>query len=174
MNKRPLRTDDDLAPPGQTRGHLLTADASQCTPFSEVRAALGAEGTTLLCKAFGGRRIYIPKTLRPNSPVLKKLGEADAQKLVALFAREYLEVPLQSAPRLAGLHARIEAYLRAHPKATKDATARKFRVHRRTVQRVRSAMAQQRREKREALRVAFERDAPRAQERASLTAQHLS
>jgi hypothetical protein len=132
----------------------------------QVAATCGARVVTQIVKLFGGRRLYIPaRRIRANSP-LAALGQDDAGKLVEMFGGTEIEVPIGHASVRAQASAQARVQIRAflledHPeeeRVSKHVIAQRFGVSPRTVQRIRAELRKEKR--REALRRAFERDAP--------------
>ena len=71
-----------------------------------LRAILGPEGFVALAAEFGGTRLYIPHTLRPDSDLAQVLGRDLAEKLIRELAPATIRVPL--ARRERALHLRAQ------------------------------------------------------------------
>ena len=125
------------------------------TPFKNIVAILGEQFACRLTALYGGRRLYVPNQRLSSSKLAAHFDAADLQTLAALFGGMHIEVPQASYTHTRQVRARLEAYLRAYPRATGRTTAHQFSVHRRTVQRVRSEMR-----KREAALEAKRRGSP--------------
>lgn len=107
--------------------------------LSVVADALGEDKARVLAKAFGGRRLYVPRKIQAAHPIALALGHPAAEDLLGLFAGKTIDVPL--GPESAS--ARNAA-------AILDMAARGARTHEiadalsicaRTVQRVKSRAA---------------------------------
>jgi hypothetical protein len=108
--------------------------------------------------AFGGSQISLPtRRCKKGSALVRALGEESVRVLIELFGGEDLEVP-KGNPRADALREAILEHSGSH-----NEVARELGISRRWVRMVRTANTK---EKREALRRSFERDAERLKARA--------
>ncbi len=67
----------------------------------EIADAIGLADTLKLVDHFGGTRLRVPTTYKPDYPFCKVIGPASAVKLIEVFCDNLLEVPkCDSAVRL--------------------------------------------------------------------------
>jgi hypothetical protein len=59
----------------------------------EIVQMIGEEGTAALVAQYGGTRIYIPSTLKPEHPLCSLLGHKAAQKISDEFGGLSVEIP---------------------------------------------------------------------------------
>ena len=59
----------------------------------DVQRVAGDQGAQRLIRRFGGKKIYIPKSMKPNHPIALAIGEAAARWLAAEYGGSYYEVP---------------------------------------------------------------------------------
>lgn len=105
----------------------------------------GYDAAVRLVMEFGGRRLSVPVKMRPSSPFWSKLGPIAAKALAKLFGGEDITVPTGSKASEKQRRRQVRNYLLAQrdpSKVSKNDLAEKFKVHRRTVQRVRVALGQ--------------------------------
>jgi hypothetical protein len=57
-----------------------------------LASELGVDAVVALVRHFGGTRLYVPQTLRDDSPLMV-LGEATALALCRMFGPERLDIP---------------------------------------------------------------------------------
>lgn len=114
----------------------------------ELAREAGFDAGERLLEHFGGQRVFVPKKMRPRSRFWETLGPKAAQALSDLFGGDYITVPTgaEAQRRLSSqkMRRQIAAYLSAQrdpKKRTKDHVAATFHCNRRTVQRVRAALA---------------------------------
>jgi hypothetical protein len=107
----------------------------------------GFDAGERLITHFGGQRVFVPRTVRPRSRLWQQLGPIAAKALATLRGGEHIDVPTGSEARRrlndVRVRLQIESYLKAqgNPAAvSKDQVAERFKVNRRTVQRVRVAL----------------------------------
>lgn len=98
----------------------------------ELAKVAGFDAAVRLMVAFGGQRIYVPRKRRDSSHFSVQLGCDAARALASLFGGEHIEVPLGS--HLSVLQRRNQI---ANFSGSNNAAAQMFRIHRRTVQRIR-------------------------------------
>ncbi len=87
-----------------------------------------------LVRAYGARRLYVPKRLHPLHRLCQLLGHEHAARLSAARGGEYLAIPQLSGWKRSNRNA-ILASVRATEGLSHEAIANKYRVSRRTVQR---------------------------------------
>ncbi|NBB17025.1 helix-turn-helix domain-containing protein [Caulobacter sp. SLTY] len=73
--------------------------------WATAAEVLDAEALDLLSRDFGGRRIYIPRALGEDHPLVVSIGLDAARLLVEALAGEELEPPLTGGKRLRILEA---------------------------------------------------------------------
>ncbi len=71
--------------------------------FDRLVDAIGRAAAEKLVEEFGGRRIYVPVTAAPESPIAMAIGIAAARTLSRIFGSERLDVPA----RMGALRERI-------------------------------------------------------------------
>lgn len=87
-----------------------------------------------LAKEFGGREIYIPKSVKEGGELSKLLGHENAQKLAKLLGSGQLKVPAGNFGGEAGRRQQIA--MRLDQGLTQDQVAKDLDVSLRTVERV--------------------------------------
>lgn len=60
----------------------------------DLIAMLGDDGFVALTEAFGGRRLYVPRTIGSDHEIAAALGEKEASKLSGYYAGAQLRIPL--------------------------------------------------------------------------------
>lgn len=68
-------------------------DAKYPGLFQELKQFIGEEAAAELSKQYGGTRLYIPGTLKPEHPLLQLLGQQVAQRLADEFGGMTVEIP---------------------------------------------------------------------------------
>lgn len=64
----------------------------------EIAELIGVPAALTLSRAYGGRRIYVPRRYDPDHPLVKLLGHAEAIKLIDNYGgMEHFDVPLASS-----------------------------------------------------------------------------
>ena len=99
----------------------------------ELARAAGFDAAERLMLHFGGQRVFVPRRMRPRSPLFGALGREAALKLAELFGGEYIEVPIGKALSTAKRLAAIASFKGSHNEA-----ARAFGCTRRWVRMVRA------------------------------------
>lgn len=90
-----------------------------------------------LVKAYGGKRLYVPRRLHADHRLCTLLGPDSAAELVKMRAGEYLPIPLAHRYKRAQFHAIVAS---AKPDGwSQETIANRFRISRRTVQRIMAA-----------------------------------
>jgi len=64
-----------------------------------LRRLLGDEGARLLAEAFGGRRLYVPRSPGPHHPITVAIGEDRAGRLAGAFHGVGIDVPMLPAKK---------------------------------------------------------------------------
>lgn len=73
---------------------LLRARAANYTGvFREVIQLIGEEAAAMLAAQYGGTRLYIPATIKPEHDLCQLLGQEAARRLADEFCGMTLEVP---------------------------------------------------------------------------------
>lgn len=74
--------------------------------FEKLVDAIGRQGAEKLIAEFGGRRIYVPVLVVPDSPIACAIGTGAAAKLSRAFGGDRIDLPvLTLRSRVAALHA---------------------------------------------------------------------
>lgn len=68
--------------------------------FCELVDLIGYEKAALLSKHFGGRHVYVAKTMGPHSPLVAALGLEAAEKISHSYGGEDIHIPLSVGKRL--------------------------------------------------------------------------
>ncbi|GBL46460.1 hypothetical protein SFMTTN_2274 [Sulfuriferula multivorans] len=61
--------------------------------FQDVCQLIGEEATAKLVTQYGGTRLYLPATIKPEHPLCQLLGQEIAQKLAGEFSGLSVEIP---------------------------------------------------------------------------------
>lgn len=61
--------------------------------ISELAEAIGYQPTVRLIRAYGGRRLYVPRRADPEHPISLTIGHRAARRLTDLYAGDRLELP---------------------------------------------------------------------------------
>ncbi|MDB5432403.1 MAG: hypothetical protein JWP35_3519 [Caulobacter sp.] len=67
--------------------------------WAQVETAIGAEAATRLSLRFGGRRLYVPRSVGAHHPLAQCLGAVAASQLCEFMAGQYFEPPLLQGKR---------------------------------------------------------------------------
>lgn len=59
----------------------------------EIADLVGLGATTALVASYGGVRLYVPKTIVPDHPLVHLIGSAAAQQLAQRYGGDHLELP---------------------------------------------------------------------------------
>ena len=107
----------------------------------ELAREAGFDAGERLIVQFGGQRLFVPRKMRPSSPMWDALGPITAKKLAELFGGNYIDVPTGAGITQAKRTRQIRAFLAGQNlQASKNKVAKLFKVNRRTVQRHRAAL----------------------------------
>lgn len=93
---------------------------------ANLKRILGDDGARALAAAFGGHRLYIPRSPGAHHPITVALGQARADRLAGAFHGVGIDVPMLPA-------ARAEIRRLAASGATRAAIARQLKVTERWV-----------------------------------------
>lgn len=63
------------------------------TTLDDLAALIGFTATARLASWFGGRNLYVPETVNPESALAALVGMSAARRLSREFGREHLAVP---------------------------------------------------------------------------------
>jgi hypothetical protein len=63
-------------------------------PGPELLALIGEAALVRLAEAFGGTRLYVPRTIAPDSELVRAIGVEPAQRLCERLAPDVIKVPL--------------------------------------------------------------------------------
>ncbi len=61
---------------------------------AELMTLLGEDAFVALTQNFGGRRLYVPKSIAPDHDLWRALGEPAARRLIARYMPAVLRIPL--------------------------------------------------------------------------------
>jgi len=75
-----------------------------------ISAVIGLDATLALIEEYGGNPIYIPTQPIPDSPLVATIGWEAAEKLCAMWGRDYLKVPVARQWRILVYHSRKMSY----------------------------------------------------------------
>ncbi len=91
-----------------------------------------------LVRAYGGRRLYVPRKLNPRHRLCELLGEDNAAQLIKARGGEYLSIPLAMAFKRTQRNALFRS---AHDDdgLSQETIANRYRMSRRHVQRILAA-----------------------------------
>jgi hypothetical protein len=67
--------------------------------YQQALAILGDQDGEALATAFGGKRLYVPRTAGPHHPLTVELGPVAAEKLTRGLGGEHLDVPISAGRR---------------------------------------------------------------------------
>lgn len=65
--------------------------------FQTLVEAIGRASAEKLIAEFGGRRIYVPVTALPDSPIAAAIGAGAAARLSRVFGGDRLQLPVMTA-----------------------------------------------------------------------------
>lgn len=99
-------------------GRIMTPPDRYRPTLDDVIEAVGVVAADQLSAVFGGRRVPIPKTPGPGSPLSQAIGQAAAIELGRRYGGEYIDVPIQ-----AGRRAKAVAMLSGGASVAKTAAA---------------------------------------------------
>jgi DNA-binding transcriptional regulator LsrR (DeoR family) len=63
-------------------------------PGPELTMLIGEDALVRLAEAFGGTRLYVPATMKPEHDIVRAIGPDAAQRLAARVAPDVIRVPL--------------------------------------------------------------------------------
>lgn len=101
--------------------------------LARVAEACGRGAALRLASEFGGTVIYVPKKAQPSSPLVRTIGAAAVEMMIAEFGHGNLEIPLGPFGLRRDTHRAIRRGLAQQRSQAK--VARAVGVHHRTVRR---------------------------------------
>lgn len=117
----------------------MTIDDALPEPLQRIVEELGEAAMLKLVHAFGGERVHIPDTVRPQSRLAKELGQELGQKIATLFGGgAEITVPLGPASSEAQMRRAIAKLLRQD--LSTNEIVRRLRCHEVTVRRMRARL----------------------------------
>jgi len=102
--------------------------------FQEVAQLIGEAATAKLTEQYGGTRLYIPSTLKPEHSLCQLLGKEAAQRLSFEFGGLRVEIPRAVMLQIAQRNVRILAD-RATGLSQRE-LARKYQLTERTIRKI--------------------------------------
>jgi len=108
-------------------------------PYQVVLRAGGPIAAAALCRAYGGRRIKIPRTISPEHRIAQAIGHTAALALASAFGGEQITVPLYDQNRERQMRRVILDMLR-DGSASANAIAAAVGCHVRTVYKLRGEL----------------------------------
>ena len=111
------------------------ANADELPPMlADLATTIGTAATLKLLDRFGGTRLYVPGRVGDEHPLVFAIGKEAADKLVAVYGRERIDVPRASEMWRASRDADIRDRYRAGETAAE--LARYYQVTERTIYRI--------------------------------------
>lgn len=112
-------------------------------PALELAKVAGFDAAVRLMVNFGGQRLYVPRKMRPRRASKRQalnevdfitaIGREPAKALAELYGGEHIEIPLGSALQDRQIKLQV-----ANFNGSINQAIRKFGLHRRTIQRIKS------------------------------------
>lgn len=112
-------------------------------PALELAKVAGFDAAVRLMVSFGGQRLYVPSKMRPRRTSKRQalndvdfitaIGREPAKALAKLYGGEHIDIPLGST-----LHDRQIKLQVVNFNGSLNQAVRKFGLHRRTIQRIKS------------------------------------
>lgn len=97
----------------------------------ELVAAMGYTDAIELCRGWGGRELAVPMKVAPDHPLALRLGLVAAERLIAAFRGQRLQLPVERDALLDERNAAIVAAVKAG--RSRAAVSDEFGVSRQTV-----------------------------------------